>query len=832
MLEQAGVFEFADVRVDMRAYRLTRGEREIALEPKAFAVLLEFISHTGEMLSRDALLDAVWGHRYVTPATLNRIIVLLRRALGDDPEAPRYIQTVRGRGYRFVAGDAPVDEDTVPAPPALRFAPPAHAHVPARVAEIIGRDREIADIDAQLGPARALTIVGAGGMGKTTVALEVARARGADFADGIWFFDLAPHRDGDSAARAIAETFGAREGENPSQQRKRLIAMLQTRRALLVLDNCERIAHELGAFVAELLAACPQIAVLATSQRRLDCVGERIYALPALAMPPTRRWNDAQALAELAAIASPKLLITRARALAAPVELTAANADSIAELCRHLDGMPLALELAAVRLRVLDPAQLLAHLDERFRWLGGSGRPERHQTLGVLMAWSFALLDEAQRRLLCALSVFGGSWILDAAIDIAAAFGFDAPHTVDLLTALADHSLIAIDTNLDPPSYRLLDSVRLYARARLAEGADEVLARRAHFSHLHHLSARAGAVVHSPAQSQWIRWLQREADEIEQALDFAASLTDLHAPALNLVANLTWYIRAVSEYRRSQRWFEHVLDLVPDACADRARVLISTGVIAHHRRDHALSERRFRGGIDLARTLHLDHLAAAGEAVFAFELVMCGRLEEARDHLDLALAAAEQDDDPFLRSLALLSRGLLLGTLEDHAGAVRDMELAAAAVDRADGDLFQLGYTLINLALQHYLSASMPGAARCWLRTMDIMTQLAHWRGVAGCIEGSAYLAAHAGEYPAAARFLAAAAHGREQSGAPLLAQWFSSHDTTLATVRSALGAETFARVQSDPSAQRIEEVAIEARALLQRMAGTGQSAANTPPGS
>ena len=826
-----GIYEFAGVRVDAHAYRLTRGDEEIVLEPKAFAVLLEFLAHPGEMLSRDALLDAVWGHRYVTPATLNRLIVLLRRALGDDPEAPRCIQTVHGKGYRFVATLA--DEIEAPATQReLRFAPPPAARVPARMSAIIGRDREVTDICTILASARLLCIVGAGGMGKTTVALEAARACTAQFADGIWFLDMSAPSGGAGAESMIATTFGVRGGSDEAN-RQHLIAMLAARCALLVLDNCERVAGELGEFVTRLLEACADIRILITSQRRLNCRGEIVYALPTLALPPMREWNSTQAIAELSTVASIQLLLARARALAAPFELTPANAASAAELCRRLDGMPFAIELAAVRLRVLDPAQLLERLNERFGWLAGNRRTERHQTLGLLLAWSFSLLDDEERRLLCALSVFAGSWTLDATLDFARMLEIDTTRVVDLLSGLADKSLLVIEPDHDPPRYRLLDSVRLYARLRLSEGRDEDIARGAHFAHLHKSSLLADAQARSARQHHWLEWMQRMTPDIESALAYASGQPEMHAAVLNLLGNLTWCMRTSGDYRRSTRWLDAAFALAPAESIDRARCHVIAGIIAHHRGEHPRSANHFRAGIDMARRFTEPHLAGIGCAMFAFELALCNRFEEAHALVADALAEAREHDDSWLRSLAFLGRGLIHARRGERRDAVADLATAAALVDRPEGEPFQLAYTLINLGLQQ-LEADLPGdAARTWLRTQLCMEHLWHWRGVAGCIEGAAYLAGLRGDHVCAARFLATAAHAREQTGAPLLEQWHTRHAAIEQAARDALGAEAFAAAQSEPKTRRIEEIAVETRDfLLGHVEADQLASANNPRGS
>ncbi|HXE66428.1 MAG TPA: winged helix-turn-helix domain-containing protein, partial [Rhodanobacteraceae bacterium] len=245
-----GTFVFADVVIDAGAHQLLRGGEEFAVEPKAFAVLLEFLSHPGQLLSRDQLLDAVWGHSFVTPATLNRIVAQLRRALADDSEAPRCIQTVHGLGYRFIAPLEHVPEKTAPA---LRFAPPARARLPERTEPLIGRDGAIETLKRMLQDHRLVTITGPGGLGKTQAALETARSVATDFPDGVWLFDCTPQTDGDALVRWLAGMFDIHATTDADQLIARLGELLQTRQLLLVFDNCERIAEPLGKAVASLL---------------------------------------------------------------------------------------------------------------------------------------------------------------------------------------------------------------------------------------------------------------------------------------------------------------------------------------------------------------------------------------------------------------------------------------------------------------------------------------------------------------------------------------------------------------------------------------------------
>lgn len=463
-----GAFAFADVEVDSTAHRVLRSGRDMAVEPKAFAVLLEFLAHPGELLTRDQLLDAVWGHSFVTPATLNRIIVQLRRALADESGHPHCIQTVHGLGYRFIAPlrkEMPKDEL-----PALHFAPPARARVPERTGPLIGREHDVERLAQSLAANRLVTVVGPGGIGKTQAALETARRVAWGFEDGVWLLDCAPLGDEPSLARLLAGTFGVRTASDTDDLIAHLSERLRARRALIVFDNCDRIAAQLGGVMAKVLAACPALHALVTSQCRLNCAGEFLFRLPALDLPSEGDWTSEAGIADLSKVAAVQLLLARLQTLGSGFALTAANATSVAELCQRLGGVPLALELAAAHLRVLGPEQLLERMDGRMLNLAEAspGRPARHQTLRALIDWSFGLLSECEQALLCGLSVFEGTCTFGGATSIGSALGFDDPQTIELLGGLVDKSLLRVDGTSNPPSYHLLDSVRLYARERLA----------------------------------------------------------------------------------------------------------------------------------------------------------------------------------------------------------------------------------------------------------------------------------------------------------------------------------------------------------------------------
>lgn len=823
-------YAFAGVEVDAAAHRLSRDGREIAIEPKAFAVLLEFLSHPGQLLSRDQLLDVVWGHSFITPATLNRIIAQLRKALADDSEAPRCIQTVHGLGYRFIAALQQVQQERTPE---LRFAPPARARLPERTEPLIGRDGDIEALQRILQEHRLVTITGPGGLGKTQAALETARTIAADFPDGAWLFDCTSHTQGDALVRWLAGMFDIHATTEADQLIAQLAELLQPRRVLLVFDNCERVAEPLGRTVASLLSACAGVHILVTSQQRLNCAGESLYGLPPLQVPQSGEWATDEQLASLSSIPAVRLLLLRSQACASGFALTRDNAVTVAEICRRVAGFPLALELAAARLRLLSPEQLLARMDARLLNLAEAnpGRPARHQTLRALIEWSFALLSEKEQALLCGLSIFAGACTLGGASAIGTALGLEDPQTLELLVGLIDKSLLAVDGTTNPPSYRLLDSVRLFALERLVAGRDETRIREAHLLHFVRFSGHAKAELLSDRQPLWFDRIRREWANLHIAFEYAIGHVELADHALELTGNLCWYYRAHTNYEEPVALLERALRAAPESSPARAQALVASGMVLHHFRKSEQAMVRLGEGAALAEAQGNRWLAGTGQAIRAFELAISGDFPAAERAVNSALSAADALDDGWLRSNALLSRGIGHSFRGRHEEAVTCMVEAFACV-ATHGDYFQRAYTQINLALQRFYVGDLPGAAREWLPNLDEFIRAHSPRGAAGVVEGSAYLAAERGEFEAAARFLTAAARMRRITGGPLVPQWCKAQEAAEKKILEALGSDVM-RSRSAGGSARFEDVVAEARALLAEIAGQPErTGASNPSGS
>ncbi|MEJ2857695.1 MULTISPECIES: BTAD domain-containing putative transcriptional regulator [unclassified Saccharothrix] len=393
-------------------------------------------------------------------------------------------------------------------------------NLPHLLGDLVGRDADVDEVRRLLAADRLVTLTGPGGVGKTRLALAVARQLVGGSPDGTWLVELAALPAGASAdevAALVAASVGIRDGV-VTDLAGRLAEALRTKGMLLVLDNCEHLAPAAAEVAAGLLRAAPGLRVLATSQRPLGVAGELLWAVPTLTQP-----------------SAVELFTARAAAGTPGFALDPDNADAVAAICRRLDGIPLALELAATRVRAWGVHEVLARLDDRFRVLtaGHSGAPARQRTLRAVLDWSWELLTEAERTVLRRLSVHVDGWTLSAAEDVAGGDDLDVP---DVLARLVDRSLVVV-TPADPPRYRLLESVAEYSSAKLREAGEVAEIELRHREHYARLAATADPLLRGPRQQRWLHVLDAEAANLRTAIDHAVR----DGEALPLVESLAWY---------------------------------------------------------------------------------------------------------------------------------------------------------------------------------------------------------------------------------------------------------------------------------------------------
>jgi predicted ATPase/DNA-binding winged helix-turn-helix (wHTH) protein len=458
---------------------LLKGDQPLRLGSRALEILIALVERPGELLGKEELMARVWPNTCVEPANLTVHVAALRRKLGDGRGGNRFLINIPGRGYRFVA-PVKVSAELAALPPEPVAAKHSH-NLPAPVTRLIGRESVVAGMLAQLSHDRLLTIVGPGGIGKTSVALAVAEELIGAHEHGVWLVDLASLADPNLVPSALAATLGLKiDSEDPLTE---LIAALRDRRMLLLLDNCEHVIASAAKLVAAVLRGAPKVHVLATSREPLNIGGEHLYRLSPLASPPTSSHVNAKE-----ALASPavQLFVEQVASTLGDFELSEGDAPHVADICRRLDGLALAIEIAAARVAAFGvpgvAANLQSGLQSSLQLLTGGRRTAspRHQSLVASLDWSHALLSDAEQKVFRRLAIFAGGFTLHAAGKLAADEIHREGEIIDLVAALVAKSLVVANACATEPRFRLLETTRAYALAKLAESFDVNMLGRRH----------------------------------------------------------------------------------------------------------------------------------------------------------------------------------------------------------------------------------------------------------------------------------------------------------------------------------------------------------------
>jgi predicted ATPase len=478
------VIRFADCELDLDRVVLRRGGEEIRIEPQVFDVLAYLVGHRGSVVRKEALLDAIWGDRFVSESALTTRIKAVRQAVGDDGRQQSIIRTVHGKGYEFVATVEEVEEGQ-PKTAMSRAGP--RTSIGFRLQPLIGRESSLEQLAEMITDHRLVTLVGPGGVGKTSLGMELARTIGDQFEDGVHVVELVGVVDEDATAAALATAIDVNLRKSSSID-DAIIDLLRPRHSLLVLDNCEHLIEPVARLVARILREAPDVSIVATSQEPLAVTGERLWTVDPLLTGPEELFGSELALEELAEIPAVALFIARAKAADSSFIFDKATAPLVVEICQRLDGIPLDIELAAARARSIGIAEVALRLDQRFAVLKAMrrGSDPRHRTMHDAISWSYDMLEPDERSLFRALSVFAGSFALRSA-EVMAPEG-DA---LDLLTRLTERSMLAVRPQANGSTrYELLETLREYGRERLSDAqAAELFA-----THANHFALEAAAV--------------------------------------------------------------------------------------------------------------------------------------------------------------------------------------------------------------------------------------------------------------------------------------------------------------------------------------------------
>ena len=688
---------------------LTREGAPVELGARALDILIALVSRPNEVVSKKELLAQVWPDVTVEENSLRFHIVSLRKALGDGKDGARYITTLAGRGYCFVAPiSRSSDRGDVLSTVAANF---THANLPGRLMRMVGRDDDVLQVSTRLTASRFVTIVGPGGVGKTTVAIAVGHHLIEAFAGVVLFVDLGMLSDPDLVATAVASMLGLSVQSDDATPN--LIAYLRDKRILLILDTCEHLIEAVATLAANVVAAAPDVHILATSREALQVEGEQVYKLDALACPP----DDPQlTAATLQKFPATQLFVERAMASGARLDLNDADAAIVVSICRRLDGVALAIELAARRVESHGLQQTAALLDQRLTllWLGPRSAPPRQKTLQATLDWSYGLLSELERVVLRRLAVFVGHFTLDAAMAVVTSAAIDQSGVFGAIDSLVAKSMVVTRPIGAMMRYRLLDTTRAYT-LEIGIGDAEVADL---------------AIRHA---TYYRRWLEQTGDEwptfsngaqrtphfaalnnVRAALEWCFGVNGNVEIGVGLAAAAAPVFLAMSLLTECHRWSERAILALGDATRGGAEEM-------HLQAALGVSLMFTRGNSEAARVALIRSLAIAeqrGDTPHQLQLLSLlhmfhhrvGDFKTTLDYARRGSTVSESVAVPAAKALAHSLLGSSLHHIGDLGAARVELELA---LQRGPG--YQRTST-IYLDFEHYNYAGVALARTLWLQ--------------------------------------------------------------------------------------------------------------------
>jgi len=699
----------------------------------------------------------------------HRLSRLQQRMLVQDPTLGWRRRPSRGR--------------TIPAPtPSVTR---TNGNLPAPLASFVGRDRECRAVIGLLDDARLVTLTGAGGCGKTQLALRVARDVAGRFTGGAWIAELASRRDPALVPAATAQALGL--PEQPGRAVTDVVVeFVGDRSLLLILDNCEHLITATAAFVADVLARCPALHVLATSREPLRVAGEHPWRVPSLGLPPD------SGLDALTASDAARLFVTRAREVVPGFSATTANAPAIARICHELDGIPLALELAAARLPMLSADEIAARLDDRFGLLAHGRRvgPDRHQTLEAAIDWSYQLLSHDERRLLARLSVFAGGFTVDAVEEVCSTDGRERRDMLETLSAVADKSLIVpVADTAGPARHDLLETIRAFARARLDPDELRATAER-HAQFFAGLAQRAAPRLTGPDQVRWLNRLHVEQNNLRAALTWSLR-HDGGRSALRIAASAWWFWLQFGHVAEGSRWLHRVLSVAGHADpALRQRVLHAAGRMAWAQAETDQARRYLLAALGLARDLGDDARIARAEARLALVAADGASTADAGARIETAVRLADRGD-AWTRAVVRDAAGFVAwrtGRLEDAADEFAESERCyLAAGDEWGACLARLGAARVARRRRQFARAAALHR-RNLERGLALTVSSLDFIGLPQDLLGLAAVASQAASHELAVELAGAAESLRLAVELPAQSVEREEHARALAGARAALG--------------------------------------------
>ncbi len=702
------------------------------------------------------------------------------------------------RLFQVLAADLPAE---FPPIRSVYFLP---NNLPRQLTSFVGREKEIAEIKRLLSTAALVTLTGSGGAGKTRLALQVAAEVMEHYPDGVWLAELAPISDPALVPKTVATSVGVPE-QPLREMTDTLIDALRPKATLLVLDNCEHLMGACADLAAALLRACPQVRVLATSRERLGVTGETVWRIPSLSLPDARHPLPVEQLVLYEAV---RLFVDRAAATTPQFALTSDNAPALAQVCQRLDGIPLAIELAAARAKVLSVRQIAERLGDRFRLLIGGSRTTlpRHQTLRAAMDWSYDLLSEQERILLRRLSIFAGGWTLEAAETVCVGDTVETPMVLDLLTQLVDKSLVMVETQSGVAWYRFLDTVRQYGRDRLTEAGETAGVRIRHRAWYLDLAERAEPELRGPGQSEWLEQLEREHDNLRAALESSVAEHDAAPVGLRLAGALYWFWFVHGHWSEGRRWLESVLARGGDVPAPALlKTLQGIAFLAYRQGDYKRAMAAQEQGLAASRDLGDRRSSALLLITAGLVALHQGDYGRANAQIEESLVLSRQLEDTWLISLGLGNLGAVARHQHDYPQAEALYE-QSLAFSREVGDKRRIAYALRNLGIVALHRSDYERAQAFFMESLSLVKEFWDPYITEGCVNGLAALSAARGDHARAARLLGASAALCETFGLRRAPPDQADHERQVASTRSALGEIAFAAAWTEGRAMTLAE--------------------------
>jgi len=674
--------------------------------------------------------------------------------------------------------------------------------IPGELTEFVGRRAELARVRDALEGARLVTLTGPGGIGKTRLALRVASGARRAFDDGVWLAELGGLTDPGLVVGEVARSFGLSD-RSARWAVASLADYLRARRVLLVLDQCEHLADACAVLADALLRGCPGLQILATSRHVLGVAGEITVHVPPMTVPAADGPNEPGELLRFEAV---RLFAERAAAVLPGFTVNATNGAAVAGVCRALDGIPLAVELAAVRLRSLAPEQILARLGSRFQLLSGGGPAgaPHHRTLQEALEWSYELLTEAEQAMWRRVSVFAGSFDLDAAEAVCAVGRVSAGQVADLVDALVAKSIL-LRQGRDTARYRLLDTIAEFGQGRLRGRGNERALRRRHRSYFAALAARQEAF--GPGRAEWIAALDADHENLRAALRFCLSEPGEAAAGAQIACDLWRYWETHGHLTEGRRVLAALLERL-DQTSPPPRALWVAGFLAMVQGDMPTARTLLEAGLSAARLLGDSNAEAWALSFLGFVTYSLGQAEDGQALAESALRRHEEIGNQIGVALALAQTGFIrLCSGEPRMAA--DLYTRCARVSESSGNVWYQTYAQWAVGVATWMLGD-PGSAAATVRAaLAVMRRADDPIGVALCLDALAWIATSRDEMARSLTLLSAADRAWAIIPAPLPPGLRTHHEEALGVARRALpAAEYRAALAKGSTMDRYEAIA------------------------